>query len=112
MEQMVRDAPQRYKNTPALAAMKWLDKHIDVPLNKNQFATLVSFLITVSLRDSTLSAIMVWLNQHEFTEAWDEISLFTVANGREVDYLRGRRELEEELFFTECEPDITLVVNR
>jgi len=72
--------------------------HVDVPLNDNQFAALVSFAFNVGLGAFSKSTLLLKLNDGDYSGAADQFMRWNKIAGRPSPGLTERRLAEKELF--------------
>lgn len=78
----------------------FMDKYIDVPLNANQHAALVSFLYNVGTGAFGASHSLKVLNRGDYPQFAERMLLWNKAGNRPLKGLIKRREAERELFLT------------
>lgn len=74
---------------------------VKVPLNENQFSSLVSFSYNVGLGNLKTSTLLNKLNKKDYKGASEEFPKWCHAGGRTLQGLVKRRELERQLFLKE-----------
>jgi len=75
-----------------------VSRMVKVPLNENQFATLVSFVFNVGEGAFGKSTLLKKLNKGDYTSVPAELMKWTNANGKRVQGLANRRAAEAGLW--------------
>ncbi len=75
-----------------------VEKLVKVPLNDNQFATLVSFVFNVGQANLSGSTLLRKLNAGDYDAVPSELMKWTKANGKRVQGLANRRAAEAGLW--------------
>lgn len=73
-------------------------KYVQVPLNENQRAALISFVFNVGGAAFQKSTLLVRLNKHEYAAVPSELAKWVRANGFVLDGLKRRRAAEADLW--------------
>lgn len=74
---------------------------VKVPINANQFSSLVSFAFNVGLGNLRSSTLLSKLNARDFTGAANEFTRWTFAGGQQLPGLVRRRNAERALFLSQ-----------
>lgn len=83
---------------------RYLDALVDVPLNANQRAALLSFIYNVGPNAFRTSTLLLKLNSGDYEGACNELPRWVHAGGRQLPGLVARREEERKLCMTPVEP--------
>ena len=73
-------------------------RYVTVPLNQNQFDALVDFAYNAGAQNLRTSTLLKLLNQGEYAAAADQFGKWVYGDGKKLNGLVKRRELEEDLF--------------
>lgn len=79
---------------------KCINKNVKVPLNQNQFDSLVSFVYNVGCGNFEKSTLLKKLNEEDYIGASDEFVRWNKANGVPLRGLTARRLAERDLFLS------------
>lgn len=79
---------------------KCINKNVKVPLNQNQFDSLVSFVYNVGFGNFEKSTLLKKLNEEDYIGASDEFVRWNKANGVPLRGLTARRLAERDLFLS------------
>lgn len=80
-----------------------LDRLVNVHLNPNQNAALLSFIYNLGAQNLRKSTLLKVLNAGDYQEAANQFMRWNEANGKELAGLTRRREAERKLFLTPVE---------
>ena len=75
-----------------------VNRMVHVPLNQNQFDALVDFAYNAGIGALQTSTLLRLLNTHGYNGASEEFSKWVYADGKVLQGLVTRRELERKLF--------------
>jgi len=79
---------------------KCINKNVKVPINQNQFDSLVSFTYNVGCGNFEKSTLLKKLNEEDYVGASDEFVRWNKANGVPLRGLTARRLAERDLFLS------------
>jgi lysozyme len=82
-----------------------VQREVLVPVNRNQYAALVSFVFNVGEGNFRNSTLLKKLNNGNYPAAANEFEKWTKAGQKEMKGLVRRREAEKQLFMTPPVPD-------
>jgi lysozyme len=77
----------------------WVNKLITRELNENQFSALVSFTFNFGSGALQASTLRTRINRDGFDDLEDEFMRWVHANGKKLNGLVKRREMEVKLFY-------------
>jgi len=75
-----------------------VNRYVKTKLNQNQFDSIVDFTYNVGIGNFQRSTLLKKINKEDFEGASKEFSKWVYANGKKLNGLVKRRELEKELF--------------
>jgi lysozyme len=78
-----------------------IKKYVKVPLNDNQFGSLVSFVYNVGESEFKKSTLLYFVNRGKFKAAADEFEEWTKVGGRSLKGLSKRRGVERSYFLAQ-----------